>query len=173
MTKPPKFVFFIVRTVLRLKNNPKKIREFLKLVGIKENMKVLDYGCGIGSYSIEAGKIVGKSGTVIAVDVDNPMLEALKKQMETRGVSNINPMLINSLKDIKDTSFDFILLIDVLQLIEDKIEMIDSLLKKVSANGKLVIKFEHFKQNEIDSLLNSCKCSVKKLIYKKYWSLSK
>ena len=136
-------------------------------------MKVLDYGCGIGSYSIEAGKIVGESGTVIAADINNIMIEVLKKQIETRGVANINPMLIKYLEDIKDTNFDFILLVDVLQLIEDKIGMIDSLLKKVSGNGKLVIKFEHFKQDEIDSLLNRCKCSDKKLIYKKYWVLSK
>ncbi|MBA7510110.1 tRNA 5-carboxymethoxyuridine methyltransferase [subsurface metagenome] len=173
MTKPPKFIFMILRTVLKFKNNPKKIREFLKLVGIKENMKVLDYGCGIGSYSLEAGKIVGESGTVIAAEINNIMLEALEKQIETRGVTNINPMLIKSMEDIEDTNFDFILLIDVLQLIEDKIDMIDSLLKKLSANGKLVIKFEHFKQDEIDPLLNGCMCSDKKLIYKKYWSLSK
>lgn len=171
-TKHPKFMFFIMRIVLRIKNNPRKIKQLLETVGVRENMKILDYGCGIGSYSIEAAKIIGKSGIVIGVDIDKNMLKTLEKRMKPSGATNIKPLLINSLEDVEDRDFDFILLIDVLQLLEDKTGIIDSLLGRLSTNGKLLIKFEHFNKNEINSLLNSWSCSDKKLIYRSYWLLS-
>ena len=90
--KRPKFMFFIMRTVLKLKNNPKKIKELLKLTDLKENMKVMDYGCGIGSYSIEAGKIVGKSSIVIAADIDKKMILELKMRMKSGGLLLFIPL---------------------------------------------------------------------------------
>jgi len=47
-------------------NPPKSV---LKEIDIKPGYYVLDYGCGPGSYSIAAAKMVGKSGKVYALDI--------------------------------------------------------------------------------------------------------
>ena len=65
----------VMRIVLKLRRNPKKIQEFLENLDLEKNMKVLDYGCGIGSYSIEAAKIVGQSGSCLREKTGDLILE--------------------------------------------------------------------------------------------------
>jgi ubiquinone/menaquinone biosynthesis C-methylase UbiE len=49
---------------------------------IKEGMAVLDIGCGPGFFSIELAHLVGKSGRVIASDLQEGMLQKLKKKIQ-------------------------------------------------------------------------------------------
>lgn len=173
--KIPKVAFFIMRQVLKLRRNPKRIQQRLEYTGIKENMKVLDFGCGIGNYTIEAAKIVGKSGTIIAVDVNDRMIREVEKEINKNELTNVKAQLINSMDDIEENNLDFVLLIDVIHLIDDKTEIIEHLLDKLATNGKLLIKFEHINKDMIDSILKKCKCPEKTLVFpnKKYWVLSK
>ena len=55
-----------------------------KILGdyIKEGMVVLDVGCGPGFFSVEIAKMVGKPGKVIAVDLQEGMLEKLKNKIQ-------------------------------------------------------------------------------------------
>ncbi|SNS99167.1 Methyltransferase domain-containing protein [Anaerovirgula multivorans] len=62
----------------RFFQNPSKI---LKPY-IKDGMTVLDLGCGPGFFSVEMAKMVGKNGKVIAVDVQEEMLEKLKNKIK-------------------------------------------------------------------------------------------
>ena len=48
---------------------------------VKEGMTVLDIGCGPGLFSVEMAKMVGKTGKVIAADLQQGMLEKLKKKI--------------------------------------------------------------------------------------------
>jgi len=41
----------------------------LKEVGIKPGFRVLDYGCGPGSYIIPLAELAGKSGKIYALDI--------------------------------------------------------------------------------------------------------
>ena len=58
--------------------NPRKI---LKPY-IKEGMTVLDMGCGPGFFSVEMAEMVGKSGRVIAVDLQEGMLRKLRDKIK-------------------------------------------------------------------------------------------
>jgi ubiquinone/menaquinone biosynthesis C-methylase UbiE len=62
----------------RLLQNPRKI------LGpyIEEGMTVLDLGCGPGFFSIEIAQMVGKSGRVIASDLQEGMLQKLRNKIE-------------------------------------------------------------------------------------------
>ena len=55
---------------------------------LHEGMTALDIGCGMGFFSIGMAKIVGESGSVIAVDLQQKMLNALEKRAERAGVSD-------------------------------------------------------------------------------------
>lgn len=58
--------------------NPRKILSPY----IKEGMTVLDIGCGPGFFSIEMAKMVGKSGRVIAADLQEGMLRKLSDKIK-------------------------------------------------------------------------------------------
>lgn len=61
---------------------------------LKEGMVALDLGCGMGYFSIGMAKIVGDSGKVIAVDLQQRMLETLRRRAQKAGVAKrITPFL--------------------------------------------------------------------------------
>jgi len=49
---------------------------------IKEGMTVLDVGCGPGYFSLEIAQMVGKSGRVIAADLQEGMLHKLRTKIK-------------------------------------------------------------------------------------------
>ena len=49
---------------------------------IKEGMTVLDFGCGPGYFTIDMAEMVGKSGRVIAVDLQEGMLQKLRDKIQ-------------------------------------------------------------------------------------------
>ena len=49
---------------------------------IKKGMTVLDFGCGPGYFTIDIAKMVGESGRVIAADLQDEMLQILKKKIQ-------------------------------------------------------------------------------------------
>lgn len=169
----PKPAFFIMRNVLKFRRNPEKIQEILEQAGIKEGMNILDYGCGIGSYAIEAAKLAGKSGKVVAADINEKMLQEVQKNMHTDGLLNIRPQLITAPEDVNGNKFDVIFLIDVLHLLKDPLQTIEAMFRKLTATGKLLVKFEHFSEPRINSLLAEIQCSNKGVIDGKYWLLNR
>ena len=65
-----------------------KIRRWLqnpkKILGpyIEEGMIVLDVGCGPGFFTLDLAQMVGKTGRVVAVDLQEGMLQKLRNKIE-------------------------------------------------------------------------------------------
>lgn len=53
---------------------------------IKEGMRVIDVGAGMGYFSIGMAKIVGAGGRVIAIDLQERMLDILRRRAARNGV---------------------------------------------------------------------------------------
>ena len=64
--------------IRKLLQSPKKILGNYA----REGMTVLDLGCGPGFFSVEMAKMVGASGKVIAVDLQEGMLQKLKNKIQ-------------------------------------------------------------------------------------------
>ena len=56
---------------------------------IKRGMTVLDLGCGPGFFTISMAEMVGRSGKVIAADVQDGMLKILQDKIKGTDVENI------------------------------------------------------------------------------------
>ena len=54
---------------------------FLKKIGLNTDQSVLDFGTGIGHYSIPAAYIVGNNGVVYAIDKDKEKLDQLRQKV--------------------------------------------------------------------------------------------
>jgi ubiquinone/menaquinone biosynthesis C-methylase UbiE len=59
-----------------------------KIVGdyIRPGMTVMDIGCGPGFFSLAMAKMVGPGGLVISIDVQQEMLDLVKKKSEKRAL---------------------------------------------------------------------------------------
>ncbi len=66
----------------KLAHNPKRLLKNY----VKEGMAVLDVGCGPGLFSIEMATMVGKTGKVIAADLQEGMLEKVKSKIKGKEI---------------------------------------------------------------------------------------
>jgi ubiquinone/menaquinone biosynthesis C-methylase UbiE len=79
-----KIAFALDNPIRRLIHNPQKI-----LGGyIKPGQTVLDLGCGPGTFSIAMAKMVGESGKVIAVDIQEEMLQIVRTKAAQQGLES-------------------------------------------------------------------------------------
>jgi ubiquinone/menaquinone biosynthesis C-methylase UbiE len=76
--------YFIDNRLRRLLHNPEEI------VGpyLKPSMTIMDVGCGMGLFSIAMAKMVGNTGGVIAIDLQQEMLDVLRRRAERAGVAD-------------------------------------------------------------------------------------
>jgi len=55
---------------------------------VQPGMTVVDVGCGMGLFSIAMARMVGDQGRVIAVDVQQKMLDVLRRRAKRAGVAD-------------------------------------------------------------------------------------
>lgn len=63
-------------------------RRVLVNAGLKEGMKVADFGCGVGVVTRMLAQMVGPSGSVTGVDVNGDQLEEARELCSVAGLSN-------------------------------------------------------------------------------------
>lgn len=64
---------------------------------LKEGMTAIDLGCGMGYFSIGMARMVGESGKVLSVDLQQQMLDTLMQRARKAGVAGrITPLLCDA-----------------------------------------------------------------------------
>jgi len=124
---------------------------------ISSGLKVLDIGCGPGFFSIEIAKMIGDKGKLYSVDLQEGMLNLIKKKIAgTELESRIH--LIKS--DVDGFSLpekvDFILAFYMVHEVPDKENLFKLFKSFLNANGKLLFiepKLFHVSKKEFELLL--------------------
>jgi ubiquinone/menaquinone biosynthesis C-methylase UbiE len=124
--------------------------QLLKDVGIKEGQAVLDFGCGSGTYTVPAARIVGDKGKVYALDKDSEVLDKLTQRAQSVGLDNIERMDTHGELEIglADGSVDVVLLFDVLHSYyfpgpEDRRKLLDEVHRICKADALVLVYPEH------------------------------
>jgi len=116
--------------------NPKKIlRPY-----IKEGMTVMDFGCGPGFFSIDMAHIVGKSGWVIAADMQERMLQKLGEKI--KGTELEDQITLHKCEEDKiglADKVDFILAFYVVHEVPEKQKLFNELGTILKPNGQVLI----------------------------------
>ncbi|UCE11646.1 MAG: methyltransferase domain-containing protein [Candidatus Thorarchaeota archaeon] len=133
----------IMALYLRARERFRKPQEFAKNLGIKEGHRVLDYGCGIGSYTMPVAELVGEGGTVYALDIHPLALERVRKRTKKTGITNVETILSGLETGLPNEHLDFTLLIDVYTWVPDKEELIAEMHRVLKPSGKLVFLIDH------------------------------
>ncbi len=109
-------------------------------LGVKPGMTVCDVGCGNGFYTLQLARMVGPTGRVLAVDVQQEMLDMLKERAAEAGLKNIRPIL-GQLHDprLPAGEVDLVLLVDVYHEFSHPEQMLTALRKSLSATGLIAL----------------------------------
>jgi len=85
-------------------------------LNLREGQVVLDAGCGPGDYALGAAGRVTSSGTVVAVDLWEEGIEALKSAAEARGIHHLDAHVADIAREIPvdDDVVDVVLMAAVL-----------------------------------------------------------
>ena len=96
------------------------IQRDLKKIPVKEGMRVVDYGCGPGRYTLPLATLVEPKGKVFAVDIQPLAIKVIKEKAARESLTNIEAILVDSYNTgIQESSIDLVLLLDTLHLIND------------------------------------------------------
>lgn len=115
---------------------PEKMLDALKL---KNGDVVADIGAGSGYLTFRMAQRVAPKGKVLAVDIQQEMLDIIQKRMKERNVSNVQSVL-GTITDPKlpPNSVDLILLVDVYHEFDHPYEMTVNMIKGLKPGGRLV-----------------------------------
>jgi ubiquinone/menaquinone biosynthesis C-methylase UbiE len=112
----------------------------LNVAGIKQGMRCLDVGCGVGHTSLLISQRVGKYGKVIGLDINKDNINTCKKSLDR--INNNLEFVVGDLNDtiLKDYSFDFIYSRFLFQHLVDPHRTLAKITKLTSDDGIIAIE---------------------------------
>ncbi len=123
---------------------------------IKPGDKVLELGCGPGYFTIDIAKLIGNEGLVYAADIQEGMLDIVRKKIElTRMHNRIHIHKCDeSGINLKDT-VDFIFAFYVIHEVADQDNTFEEFRKILNPGGKILIiePAFHVTKNEFLNML--------------------
>jgi len=128
--------------------NPRE--DILREVPIESGFSVLDYGCGPGSYTIAAARLVGKSGKTYALDIHPLAVQYAQSKAVKKGLTNVETILSDCETGLPDESTDVVLLYDTFHVLSEPDKVLAELHRVLKPNGILSFNDHHMKEeNEI------------------------
>ena len=111
---------------------------------LQPGMSVVDYGCGPGRYTIQFAQIVGETGKVYAVDIQELALEAVSSKTSRYRLTNIQPVLAHGYNTALPTGIaDRIFALDMFFGIKQPNEFLAELKRLLKPDGLLIIDDGH------------------------------
>lgn len=106
---------------------------------VRRGQTFMDFGCGTGSFTLPAARLVGKTGKVYAVDCFPRQLKMVEEKSRKIGLTNIETLLTEGSIALPDQSVDVIWVCDVLHEIKDRRPVLMELHRVLRKDGTLVI----------------------------------
>jgi 2-polyprenyl-3-methyl-5-hydroxy-6-metoxy-1,4-benzoquinol methylase len=111
-----------------------KLKNLLKN-NSKKNIKILDYGCGNGMFSIA----LSYYGSVTAVDGSENMIKLAERKMAFKKIKNIRFILSDLNHYTSNKKFKLVFCSSVMEYLEDFSKHLDKLHSSLNKNGTLLL----------------------------------
>lgn len=132
--------YFLGSGIRKLMQPPRKV---IERSGIEQGFNVSEIGCGSGTFTIPAARKVGAEGKVYAVDIQEGMLDQLKKKLarpENEDIKNIEIIKADALSlPFLKNSMDLVFMVTVLQEIPDRTKALKEACRILKPGGILAI----------------------------------
>jgi SAM-dependent methyltransferase len=111
--------------------------------GLRPGMRVLEIGCGSGAYTALAARTVGPRGEVVALDVQQGMLDQLTAKLrraENADIANVTTVLGDA-EDLPlpDNAFDLVMMVTALPEIPDQARALGEIHRVLQPKGVLAV----------------------------------
>jgi ubiquinone/menaquinone biosynthesis C-methylase UbiE len=131
--------YLLINPLRRFFHDPDKI---LKPY-VKEGMTVLDIGCGMGFFSLPIARMVGVSGKVVCVDLQDKMIKGLLKRAEKAALlDRIDARVCGGnhlgIEDI-GAAVDFALTFALIHEVPDKDRLLAEIAGAMKSQAKILI----------------------------------
>jgi len=147
--------YVLLNPLRRLVEDPQKFLGDL----VKQGMLVVEAGCGMGYFTLPLARMVGNSGRVIAIDLQEGMLQALRKRAHKRGLGDrIETRLTGEgplpLADLEG-KVDLVVAIHVIHEVNDQDNFLRDLARALKAGGIFLFAEPrgHVKEHEFKATL--------------------
>ena len=115
-------------------------RHILTTVGVdKQTTDVAEFGCGYGTFTIPAAKII--KGKIYAFDIESYMIRLTKEEAEKQGLSNVETIQRDFMAEgsgLPDGSVDYVMLFNILHM-ENPAVLLREAWRIVKPGGRLGI----------------------------------
>jgi len=123
--------------------NPQRLAELdpagtLTRIGVGPNDVICDIGAGSGIFVVPAARIT--NGAVYAIEIDDEMLEVIRKKADAEGFENVNTRKVeNGRFPVDDNDVDLAMLVTVLHEIEDKPAFLAETRRIIKSGGRIAV----------------------------------
>jgi len=113
--------------------------KLLKALDIQPGTVVADVGAGSGFYTFPMAESAGEKGKVLAVEIQDEMLDIIRAKMKARQVKNIDCVLgTGTDPKLPKAGVDLILLVDVYHEFSHPYEMTVAMVDALKVGGRIV-----------------------------------
>ena len=114
--------------------------DVIAALGLSNGSRVADVGAGDGFFTTRLARAVGSEGRVLAVDIDQKMLDLLKQLVEKEQLSNVD--VIRGEPDdphLPSDNLDAVLIVHAYHEMTQYATVLEHIRKALRPNGRLVI----------------------------------
>ncbi|HEY7123944.1 MAG TPA: class I SAM-dependent methyltransferase [Ktedonobacterales bacterium] len=114
--------------------------EILRAFDVKPGMVLADLGCGPGFFTLPAAELVGPTGLVYAVDVQQEMVDALRSRLAQAEVKNV---VVRRSSEVEPSlplaSVDLAILAYMLHEVEQRAKFLLATKRLLKSDGRIVV----------------------------------
>ncbi len=148
-------LFRILSSMIAIRDILVNLNKIVEEIGIQSGNVVLDYGCGLGSFSIPAAKIVGERGKVYALDIHPLAIKRTKKKAQKKGLTNMEFIHSDCDTSLNNESVDVVLFYDMLESLLTPQKQLEELHRVLKSEGILCAKDMHSDDKILSTITGS------------------
>jgi len=156
--------FSLMALLIKIRDLFRPRMELLKEAGIETGFRVLDYGCGPGSYIEPIAELVGGSGEIYALDIHPLAVQRVQKIAERKGLSNVKTIGSDCDTGLEDNAMDVVVLHDVFHAFSRPDDVLGEIHRVLKPDG--ILSFSDHHMQEPDILVKVTKTGLFKLTTK-------
>jgi arsenite methyltransferase len=109
---------------------------------IEHGMRIADFGCGIGHYTLVLAPLAGENGRMYAIDIQQNLLSKVKNTARDEHLNNID-VIVSDLErplgsKLADNLVDAVIMANVLFQIENREAIVSEARRVLKPKGKLL-----------------------------------
>ncbi len=149
----PSMAFLGMAAFFALRDLVVRPESVVRRAGVQPGERVVDFGCGPGAYALEAARVVGPTGSVLAQDIVPLAVERLEAKARRVGLRNLSVRCSGCETGLPTASVDRILALDVMHMLSDRVAVLRELNRVLRPGGQLVTTADHVEER---TLLEDC-----------------